>query len=242
MPLAFVRIATLTVLTMSLAGNAYFFLRPPGRAAPPAAIDRPTREEQAPPAGCVAELEECRRAASVLARTLWENALHQGASDATPPAHVANAGDNKGEPSRDSLCRVAREKLRVQWLEKRDGITAYIAHDLADVGNDAEREATRAADTLGVTGRARQRFLDDFAELQAKRIGEMAPIAGSLPVDWSRLLDGAKSLFDREDALVQEQLGADAMARYKESQTDSRMTVLTMAATYADVDWDDAVR
>ena len=81
--------------------------------------------------------------------------------------------------------------------------------------------------------------LEVFEDHGSEILGRVRP---GMAIARSRLLDGAKSLFDREDALVQEQLGADAMARYKESQTDSRMTVLTMAATYADVDWDDAVR
>jgi len=134
--------------------------------------------------------------------------------------------------------------MRGQWLEKRDFITAVLVHDLTDTVKqqaDAQRDADRAAETLGLSGSRRRGFESDFIELRTRRMADLAATTKTNPMDWSGLLTGARSLFDGEDVLVQTQLGADALGQYQDSESDRRMTILSVLATYAGVDWDEAV-
>jgi hypothetical protein len=44
-----------------------------------------------------------------------------------------------------------------------------------------------------------------------------------------------------ERAPVQRELGNEALQRYRDSEKDGRTTILSVAATYADADWDETI-
>lgn len=133
--------------------------------------------------------------------------------------------------------------MRQEWLAKRDEMTATVVRDIPDdpkTRADAERDARRAAESLGLRGRERRAFEADYAELRARRIAQMAPAVKATPVDWARLLDEAQALFREEDALVARDVGADGVERFREAERSGRITIVSILATYAAVDWDDA--
>ena len=124
--------------------------------------------------------------------------------------------------------------MREQWAEQRDAVTASVVRELPDTEKqrtDAQRNAEHAAGTLGLQGRTRQAFEEDLVDLRQKRMAELAVATQVTPVDWSRILEGAKSMFDDEDALVQRELGDDALQRYVDAERDGRITALSIAAT-----------
>ena len=128
-------------------------------------------------------------------------------------------------------------------MEKKDAIAGALTMMLADPAKqreDAERDAKKAADTLGLSGRARRDFEDRFADTQVERLHALAPLTQGGATDWGGLLDGARGVFDAEDALVAGQVGQDAVVRYQAAERSDRLTILTMLATYANVDWDEA--
>ncbi len=233
----------LLLLAASLGGNAYLYFLPsapePG-AAKTVAPGPPAQEPSE--LGCAAELEACRRAAATTVHVPWGGALL--AMSAQPGSPAAPAEPHPAADPRGSLCRIARDNMKMQWLEKRDVITAVLSGYLIDNGRqkeDAQRDADRAADTLNLQGSGRRGFEADFLDLRGKRMADLAAAAQSNPPDWSRLLSSTRTMFDGEDALIQTQLGADALARYRDSEADRRMTVLSIMATYADADWDQNV-
>ena len=165
-------------------------------------------------------------------------------SPSTPPPSAPAPPTPKVETPRESICRIARAKLRDQWLEKRDAISAGLARDLPDSAkqrSDAERDAHRTADTLGLAGRARRGFEDAYVDLRLRRMVDIAAASQTVPIEWSRILASVQSLFVDEDALVQRELGNKALQRYRDSEKDGRITILSIAATYADADWDDTI-
>jgi hypothetical protein len=225
---------TFALLLVSLVANVYLLESKPT----PTRIVRaePTHESDEPrDPSCAANLAACWQALSSVARPL---------ENPTSPMKVVPPGAPPPDPPksvdrRESLCRVAREKLREQWLEKRAALSLAAAHDLPDAVKqkaDAERDAERAADALGLKGAGRRGFEDDFVELRRQRMVDMAEASQKNPIDWSRLLSDTQSLFQGEDALVQRELGDEAAASYKGTATDGRLTILSILATYADVD------
>jgi hypothetical protein len=230
----------LLALVGSLGANAYLVTRPPPHALKPQVVETLERDDPGDRA-CTAQLEACQKTTTGLALTVWQSAWRAASTaDAAPPI-IAPSEPPK---PRDSLCRIAKDKLREDWLAKQDSITAAIVDDLTDAERqraDALRDATSAASMLGVSGRARQSFEEDFVDLRQKQMAELAASLEATPIDWSAMLDGAKSLFAGEDALVQQDLGADASAKYRDSESDKRATILSILATYADVDWDEAM-
>ena len=230
------------VLLVSLVGNAYLLARPRTPASTKGVAAHPETEPPRDPE-CAAELESCRRATSRLSLGLWEAAMRPSPG-APPPSSAPAAATPKVETPRESICRVARDKLRDQWLEKRDSISAGLAKDLPDTAkqrSDAERDAHRTAEALGLTGRARRGFEDDYVDLRLRRMVDIAAASQTTPIAWSRILADVQSLFVDEDALVQRELGNEALQRYKDSEKDGRITILSIAATYADADWDETI-
>jgi hypothetical protein len=228
-------VSTLTLLVASLAANVY--LLTDSRASAPHGHPPKAEANEPVDAICHADLVACRRAFAALPRP---PEVAPAPTQLLPPSMPAPQAPRL-EGSREALCRVARDKLREQWLEKRGIISLALAHDLPDTvkqKGDAERDAERAADALGLKGAGRRGFEDDFVELRRQRMVDMASASQTNPIDWSRILTDTQSLFEGEDALVQRELGGEAAAKYKDTATDGRLTILTILATYADVDWD----
>jgi hypothetical protein len=232
-------------LAVSVAGNFVLWMRAREVHAGPPAAERFASSDTGD-ADCRAELETCHRAASGLALGSWARSWGDGTAARPAPAWSGTAAagsEGPGPAAHESVCTVAEKKLRDQWLEKRDEIAAAIARDIPDAAKtraDAERDAKRAAEGLGLEGRTRAAFEDDYARLRARRIGEMAPAAKATPVDWPTLLERAEDLFVEEDALVERDVGAGALERFRQQEMESRVTILTLLATYADADWDGA--
>ena len=237
-----VRVAAL-VTAASLAANAYLLVRL--RAPPPATALVTPREPVCRDPACDEELDACHRTAQGLAVGLWRSSR----SDAPRPEPSAAPPPPRPSPqpaklTGDALCRLARDRLRDQWLEKRESIASDIARDLPDVDKqraDARRDAQQASEALGVSGRERRAFEEDYVNLRQARMADLASYAVETPPDWLALLDGARLMFDEEDALVARELGSDAASRYRQSEREGRLTILSAAATYADVDWDEAM-
>jgi len=240
---------TLLVLIGSVGANAYLLVR--SRASLSTKRASPTREGESSDPGCAAELETCRLTSSRLALGLWESAWRKSPSAGTgalvpPPSVEAGAppaASTKISDPEITLCRLARDTLRDKWLATKDEITETVVHGFSDAAyrEDAEHDAAHAADMLGLEGRGRRTFEDDFAAVREKRMADLASAIQTTPVDWGQILVIAKSQFDAEDALVEREVGSAASQRYRDSQSGLRMTILTAVATYADVDWDDAV-
>ena len=70
---------------------------------------------------------------------------------------------------------------------------------------------------------------------------DVAAASQTTPIEWPRILASVQSLFVDEDALVQRELGNEALQRYRASEKDGRTTILSIAATYADADWDETI-
>ena len=94
---------------------------------------------------------------------------------------------------------------------------------------------------MGLTGAPRVGFVQEFVALREDQMAHLATFAQPGGVDWSGLLDGTRSLFDDEDGLVERRLGAEALDRYRTTGFSRRLTILTILATYADADWEEAV-
>jgi hypothetical protein len=231
------------LVTASLAANAYLLLHLRAQPPPPPAA---TTLERAVDPACDEELAVCRRTTQGLAVGLWRSAWSEAPrpDSAAPPSPLPSPGPAKTPLTGDALCRLARDKLRDQWLEKRESITSAVARDLPDEDKqraDARRDAQHASEALGVSGRERRAFEGDYVNLRQARMADLASSAAATPPDWAGLLDGARSMFDEEDALVARDLGPDAASRYRDSERDGRLTILSILATYADVDWDEAM-
>jgi hypothetical protein len=225
-------------LVASLAANVYLVVRAPP---PPVKAPHAGRNEESCDPACSAELETCRRAASGLALGLWGMKVSPSASAQAPPPE---SPPPVGESRSAAICRIARDKMKQQWLEKKSEIAAGLARDLPDEAKqraEAQRDADHAADVLGLEGRARRGFEEDFVDGRARQMAGLAILAQATPVDWSKLLAGARSLLGAEDALVEGQLGSDALARYRAAEMDGRITILSILATYANVDWDETI-
>jgi hypothetical protein len=227
----------------SLAFNAYQWSHAPAaKKESHASAQEPTSGTTDP--SCGSQLEACLRTANGLAAGLWSmNATSPAPS--VPPQPAVEPGD-AGAFSGDGVCRVARKKLREEWVSKRDLISAAMLdflHDEKKQLADAQQGADRVADGLGLEGRARRAFETDYLDLERRRVGDLSALAGNNgPPDWSRLLDGVHTLYADEDALVQNQLGADKLATFRSVEADKRVTILSILATYANSDWDEATQ
>jgi hypothetical protein len=229
----------------SLSANVYLAIGRVGKA-PRAELSVSAASASGDPAdgACRAELESCHRMASGLALGLWSRSSPEPGPPVAAPSAAAPSRD-PSQSARDAICRVARKAMRDEWLGKRDEIAVAIAKDIPDAEKtreDAERDAKVAAGKLGLDGRQRAAFEADYAALRERRIAEMVPAVQATPVDWARLVDQATALFEEEDVLVERDVGAEAVARLREGETDDRVTILGILTTYADGDWDDALR
>jgi hypothetical protein len=232
------------VAVASLGANAYLLMRLRQRAPAPPSTATPASPTPEDP-GCEEQLDACHRTAEGLAVGLWRSAWKDPPPGAAPPPPLPAAPGRANAPlMSEALCRIARDKLREQWLEQRESIASAIARDLPDENKqraDAQRDAERASDALGLSARERRAFEQDYVDLRRARMVDLAASATATPANWPGLLDGARSMFDEEDALVARDLGADAASRYRESEREGRLTILSALATYADVDWDEAM-
>jgi hypothetical protein len=134
--------------------------------------------------------------------------------------------------------------MRLQFLEKKDAVRGALAAVLANPAQerqDAERDAEHAAEALGVSGRARRDFVDQFVDTRLDQLQGLAPLAQGTTMDWQGLLDGSHALFRAEDAVVEKSLGPAALPAFREEEMSKRLTILSMLATYANADWDEAI-
>ncbi len=237
--------ALLATLVLSLAGNAYLSYRVRFAAPPAPPTHTAATAAASSPAPCAdaraAELEAYRRAMSALPLPLWGSAAPP---DAAPrPVAADSPPQAPGAGPQDLLCRLARDKLRDQWLEKKDSISQSVARDIPDAAkqrSDAERDAQTTADRLGLSGRARATFEGDYVDMRTREMAALAGAASSTPIDWQALLGGAQAIWREEDALVERDVGAQAAASFRESDMTQRLTLLSILATYAGADWETA--
>jgi hypothetical protein len=238
----------LALLAASLVVNAALVFRTRGSVKAPPAPAPANAHEEASPADpeCARQLFACQQANGGLAlgMGLWRAAAEEAR---TMPARAPGGamGQTSGRSERGAaLCAVAKDKLREQWNEKKDALTKLVTTDLLDTAkrhDNAEHDAAHAADVLALSGAARRAFERAFADAEDEGMAGLAPAAQAKPVHWAALLAGARGLFEGEDALVTQQLGEESAERYRASVTNQRVTILSILATYANADWDDAV-
>jgi hypothetical protein len=228
-----------------MAVNVYLLERAPKTAARKTTVEVETTDLGQKDPSCAAELEKCRRASAGLVLGLWGNAVHAAASaSSSAPPPPTPPPVPSGMSKREAMCQVARDSLRQQWMEKKDAIASGLTFALGNPTQqreDAERDAQHVAESLGVSGRARRDFVDSFVDARLQRLSTLQQFAPGSSMDWHGLLDGAHTLFSAEDAVVERQLGADALPQFQADENAKRLTILSMLATYADADWDEAI-
>jgi len=230
----------LATLAASLGLNAYQWSTP---SAPNPSVD--AKDAAGVPAQdpvCAAQLDSCLRTANGLAAGIWS--MHAPALSPSAPPPPSTSFDG-GALGRDALCQVARGKMREEWLQKRDLISGAMLdylHDEAKQREDARLGAQRVADGLGLDGRARRGFEADYMALEHRYDADIAAMAANGTPDWASMIDGVHSLYENEDAHVMSQLGADKLAAIRQLEADKRVTILSILATYANSDWDEAVQ
>ncbi len=146
------------------------------------------------------------------------------------------------ELQQDLLSQIAREHLRREWERKKAEVVEGVLRDLRDPQKqrgDFEKEVEQYTSVLGVERHGQ--FAERYQAIRARRTQALERALGADPPDFATALAELKGLYADEDQLAAALAGKDAVARFRLSQLDPRTVVLGIAATYAQVPWDQSI-
>lgn len=199
---------------------------------------------------CCQALHACQlRRWQQVARTLREGLGRRagsGEEEARGRKHPAAAAvDAEERAQREALCQVAREHLRRDWARQRDKLTASLKRSLSDpdeTEKDARQIAERFGRALGLGEAERETLERRYAAVRGQWIGQILQALGQEPPDLAAVFDAAHGLFADEDRLIRELFGEAAVETIRDAERRSRTVVMALAATLADMPWDDRLR
>lgn len=196
-------------------------------------------------ASCARELDRCRAATSWLFATLTGNEPRGADAEAPVPAPAALvAAETGAEVQQDVLSHIAREHLRRHWHNERDRIVANLRQTLGDPAKqdrDTLQNVSQFSRALALSEAERADLHRAYAPARARRIAQAHAVLAGDPPDFARLLATAKGLFGDEDDLVAARFGAEARARLRSAQIESRTTILAIVGAWAGVPWDQSI-
>jgi hypothetical protein len=239
-------VSLLLVLFGLAAGlDAYLAVRLRRAEAHAAALASAPTQAPASSAACEtarAELQKCRAESWALFARAFEAERRSPpppqAKEAPPPTAATP------DQQRRALCDVAEDDLRRQWQGKREEVTKGLRRDLRDAQKqraEAADEGTKLASAMGLDPAAQRAFLDAYTPLRQARIAAAADAVDADPPDYAALFEAARGLYADEDALAARLYGEDARQRLRASEIRGRTTILAIAATFADLPWDDSI-
>jgi hypothetical protein len=201
-----------------------------------------TTPTDAPAAYRTDELIECRGRLDLCERRrkLGPLAFRPG------PDRTAREDDDPGDPrdKREFLCDLARTQVQEQWIDRQPEIVFVLRNTLV---NDAVQEqdtlaaVERFAEGLGLSDADRERFTERYREARLSRIDSIHAALDVEPPNFERILEQIQALHADEDRIAAEMFGNDAERRLRETEREKRAALLAIAATYADVPWEDVI-
>ena len=239
------------LLLASLGANVYLVFSSTSKPPPPereGAGDRAS--STASGAGSAPTAPECpprpgaRETAEMFGRLL---AMRQLASGATPgePTDRDGLRDIQDERARrEALSLVGQVAAKQDWNEKRDELVESVLDSLADDERqlrDADGDARRFADALELTESEHELLERRYREPRLARMEELEQALDEDEPDYGAAFEALRGLYADEDALIEELFGADARDRLHDYEIDKRATILAIAATYAGLDWQQAI-
>lgn len=178
-----------------------------------------------------AELEEtCRRMG-------WAATLAPLA-----PGDVLGPGESTPEDAnvaREIVNDVAREHLRDHWNQKRD----EILESLREVGTDAwvaeevDKKASARAERFDLDSAATDGIREGYAAMWREHAEELSSSIES--EDWEGVMAQASVIWAEEDAIHEAHLAPEQYEAFVGEEERTRVTILAIFATLADVPWDD---
>ncbi|MDD5309067.1 MAG: hypothetical protein PHU25_17275 [Deltaproteobacteria bacterium] len=144
----------------------------------------------------------------------------------------------------ETLCRVARNALKDDWLGKRQEIVQGVRKDLAD---PVEQERNVRANTikfariLKLEGKDMARLEQRYRGIRLARVQQIRAAIEDEPVNLEAMLDETRGLFTDEDRLIAELFGKDAAATLNAAEREGRVIVLIIIGTLAGIPWEEAV-
>ena len=184
---------------------------------------------------CRQKLELCERRRKLGPLTIG---TFQGKRDASDSSD-ADPGHNA-----DFLCDLAQAQVKQHWLDSQNEIVTLLRATLA---NDAIQEqdmrtaVDRYAEGLGLSDAERSRFEETYREARIDRIDSIREALEQDPPNFGSVLSEIQALHADEDRITKDMFGPEAEQWLQESEREARGSLLAIAATYADVPWEEVI-
>jgi hypothetical protein len=143
-----------------------------------------------------------------------------------------------------TLCRIARNALKDDWLGKRQEIVQGVLKGLADPAEqerNVRSNAVRFAKILKLEGEDKAKLEQRYRDVRMARIGQIRAAIEDEPVNFEAVLDETRGLFSDEDRLMADLFGREASVTINTSERESRVAILIIIATLAGIPWEEAV-
>ena len=184
---------------------------------------------------CRQKLEICERRRKLGPLTIgtFEGRREGSDSSDSDPGHNA-----------DFICDLARTQVQRHWLDSQEEIVTLLRATLA---NDAIQEqdmrtaVDRYAEGLGLSDAERSRFEESYREARIDRIDSIRDALEEDPPNFGNVLTQVQALHADEDRITKDMFGPEAQQWLQESEREARGSLLAIAATYADVPWEEVV-
>jgi hypothetical protein len=162
-----------------------------------------------------------------------------------PYAGSDRPDDGEGDADREQfLCSIARQQAEDRWREKEPEIVLGLRMSLADEATqerDVQSAVEKYADALGLSDAERTDFERRYRKIRLTRMDEVRDAMEEDPPDFKRVMAETRALFHAEDELAAELGGEQASRVLHDSEREARAALLSVAATLAEVPWEDAM-
>lgn len=201
-----------------------------------AAVADDTPEQPRKARACARKLEACEASAKLRPLILGSGRPYAGSDR---PGDTEEDADNQS-----FLCSIARRQAEDRWREKEAEIVLGLRMSLNDEATqerDVQSAVDKYATAMGLSDASRTDFERRYRDVRLSRMKQVREAMEQEPPDFKRVMTETRALFQAEDELAAE-LGGDQASRVlHDSEREARAALLSVAATLADVPWEDAL-
>lgn len=172
--------------------------------------------------------------------------IRDQAENPTPPAKPGGVAE-KVKPTTASVQaefrnKIAADFLKHQWLRQQKRIVKKIVHDLSDDATQKrqlDRQIGRVSKTLGLSAPEQDLLRERYEPVRKEHMQRLAQVIGGEAPDYAKAVEILRELFAATDSVVFSNFGGEARDRVRAAQLRQRTMILSMAATFAGLDWND---
>lgn len=142
------------------------------------------------------------------------------------------------------LCELARDQARAMWKEKEAPMLFALRSSLANPEmqeKDVETAVERFGDSMDLGGADREELSTRYRDIRLKAVEQIRERITADPPDYEGIIKESRALFEEEDRIAGELFGDEAVEKLRNSELESRTTILTIAASLGDLPWDENV-